>query len=58
VDDGVPIETILTGDLEGTVDAEIARITAEKQSDSGAFTGADGGHDGSSCDAEEGREEV
>jgi hypothetical protein len=30
VDDGVPIETILTGDLEGTIDAEIARITSEK----------------------------
>jgi hypothetical protein len=58
VDDGIPVEATLVGNLEETIDVEIVRITAKKRSDSGGFTSADGGHDRSSRDAEEGREEV
>jgi hypothetical protein len=58
VNDGVPVETTFTGNLEETVDVEAARIAAEKRSDLGGFTGADGGHGRSSHDAEEGRWEV
>jgi hypothetical protein len=53
VNDGIPVETTLASNLEETVDVEVTRIPAEKRSDSGGFTGADGGHDGSSHDAEE-----
>jgi hypothetical protein len=54
VDDGVPVKNTLIGDSKETVDVEIVRIAAEKWSDSGGFTGANGGRDGSSHDAEEG----
>jgi hypothetical protein len=35
VNDGVPIETTLAGNLEETVDVEVTRIAAEKRSYSG-----------------------
>jgi hypothetical protein len=54
----VAIETALAGNLEETVDVEVARMVAEKPSDSDGFTSADGGCDRSSCDAKEGWEEV
>jgi hypothetical protein len=58
VNDGVPIETTLTGNLDETIDVEVARIAADKCSNFGGFTGADGSRDESSHDAKEGREEV
>jgi hypothetical protein len=58
VNDGTLIKTTIAGNLEEIIDVEVARIAAEGRSDSGGHTGADGGRDGSSRDAEEGREEV
>jgi hypothetical protein len=51
VNDGAPIETTVAGNMENIVDIEVARIAAESQPDSSC-------HDGSSRNAEEGREEV
>jgi hypothetical protein len=56
--DGAPIKTTIAGNLKDIIDVEVARIATERRSDSEGLTGADGGHDGSSCDAKEGREEV
>jgi hypothetical protein len=58
MNDGAPIETTVAGNLEEIIDVEVARIAADRRSDSGGLTDADGGCDKSSCDAEEGREEV
>jgi hypothetical protein len=58
VNDGVLVGTTLASNQEETVDVEVTRIVAEKQSDSSGFTSADDGHDGSFCDGEEGQEEV
>jgi hypothetical protein len=54
MNDGAPVEAIVAGNLEEIVDVEVARIAAQRQSNSGGLTGADGGRDRSSHDAEEG----
>jgi hypothetical protein len=58
VDDGTPIETTLAGIMEETIDAEVAKVAAEKHPEFGGFASANDGHDRDSHDTEEGREEV
>jgi hypothetical protein len=58
VDDGAPVVTTLAGNVEETVDAEVARVAAKKHPESGHFASANDGHGGGSHDTEEGREEV
>jgi hypothetical protein len=58
VNHGTSVKTTVAGNLEEILDVEVTRIAAERLSDSDGLTGVDGGCDGSSRNAEEGREEV
>jgi hypothetical protein len=58
VDDGAPIKTTLTGNMEQAVDAEVVRVAAETHPESGGFANANDGRGGGSHDTEEGLEEV
>jgi hypothetical protein len=51
VNKGAPIDFAPGADLGGAVDAEIARIVAEKQPDSSGFDGTNAAHDEGSTDA-------
>jgi hypothetical protein len=53
VNEGAPIDTVPGTDLGEAVDAEVAKIGTEKQSNSGGFDGTNAIHEGGSEDADE-----
>jgi hypothetical protein len=58
VNEGAPVDTVPDTDLGEVVDAEVAKIAIEKQSNSGGFGGTNAIREGSSDDADEKRVEV
>jgi hypothetical protein len=53
VNEDAPVDTIPDTDLGEVVDAEVAKIAIEKQSNSGGFGGTNAIREGSSDDADE-----
>jgi hypothetical protein len=54
VDNGAPVETTLAGNVEEAVDAEVARVAAEKHPEPDGFASSNNGHGGGYHDTDEG----